>query len=134
MEITSTHAIADTGATSVFLMAGAPAKNIRMATKPIQISLPDGTKIVSTHICDVDIPGLPHKLIGHIVPDMKMASLLGICILCKAGCRIIFYDEKCQVNFKGNTILTEYKDPASNLWMLPIFQGEEGLSTTPRSN
>ena len=60
MQIASTHAVADTGATSVFVMAGAPVKNIRMATKSIQISLPDGTKIVSTHICDVDIPGLPH--------------------------------------------------------------------------
>jgi hypothetical protein len=27
-----------------------------------------------------------------------------------------------------------YKDPASNLWTLPIFQGEEGLWTTPRSD
>jgi hypothetical protein len=122
MQIASTHAVANTGAMSVFVMAGTPAKNICMATKPIQISLPDGKKIVSTHICDVDITGLPHKLIGHIVPDMKTASLLGICILCKAGCKVIFDDEKCQVNFKGNTILTGYKDPASNLWMLPIFQ------------
>jgi hypothetical protein len=65
---------------------------------------------------------------------MKMASLLGIRILCKAGCKVIFDDEKCQVNFKGNTILTGYKDLASNLWSLPIFQGEEGLWTTPKSN
>jgi hypothetical protein len=126
--------VANTGATSVFVMAGAPTKNIHMATKPIQISLPDGKKIVSTHICDVDILGLPHKLIGHIVSDMKMASLLGIRILCKAGCEVIFDDEKCQVNFKGSTILMRYEDPASNLWMLPNFQGEEGLWTTPRSN
>jgi hypothetical protein len=95
MKITSTHVVADTGATSVFVMAGAPANNIRMATKPIHISLPDGKNIVSTHICDVDILGLPHKLIGRIVPDMKMASLLGIRILCKAGCKVIFDDEKC---------------------------------------
>jgi hypothetical protein len=134
VQITLTHVVANTGATSVFVMAGAPAKNIRMATKPIQISLPNGKKIVSTHICDVDIPGLPHKLIGHIVPGMKMASLLGIHILYKTGCKVIFDDEKCRVNFKGNTILTGYKDPTSNLWTLPIFQGEEGLWTTPRSN
>jgi hypothetical protein len=91
-------------------------------------------KVVSTHICDVDIPGLPHKLIGHIVPEMKMASLLGIRILCKAGCKVIFDDEKCRVNYRGNTILMGYEDPASNLWTLPIFQGEGGLQTTPRSD
>jgi hypothetical protein len=93
MQIAPTHAVADTCAMSIFVMAGAPANNIRMATKPIHISLSDGKKIISTHICDVDIPGLPHILIGHIVPEMKMASLLGICILCKAGCKVIF-DEK----------------------------------------
>jgi hypothetical protein len=134
MQIVLTHAVADTGITFVFVMAGTPAKNICMATKPTQISLPDGKKIVSTHICDVDIPGLPHKLIGPIVPDMKMASLLGICILCKAACKVIFDDEKCRVNFKGSTILMGYKDPTSNLWMLPIFQGDKGWWTTPRSD
>jgi hypothetical protein len=134
MQIALPHAVANTGAMSVFVMAGAPAKNICVATKTIQISLPDGKKILSTHICDVDILGLPHKLIGHIVPDMKMASLLGIRILCKAGCEVTFDDEKCRVNFQGNTILMGYKDPASNLWMLPIFQGEEGLWTIPRSD
>ncbi len=131
MQIAPTHAVADTGATSIFLMAGAPADNICMAMKPIHISLPNGKKIVLTHICDVDIPGLPHKLIGHIVPDMKMASLLGIHILCKAGCKVIFDDEKCRVNFKGETILTGYKDPTSNLWTLPILNGQERLWTTP---
>ncbi len=134
MWIAPTHAVADTGAMSIFLMAGAPANNIRAATKPIHISLPDEKTIVSTHICDVDIPGLQHKLIEHIIPEMKMASLLGIRILCKAGCKVIFDDEKCRVNFRGNTILTGYKDPASNLWTLPILHGEGGLWTTPGSD
>jgi hypothetical protein len=95
MQIVPTHAVANTGTTSIFIMAGAPANNICVAMKPIHISLPDGKKIVSTHICDVDIPGLPHKLIGHIFPNMKMVSLLGTCILCKAGCKVNFDDEKC---------------------------------------
>jgi hypothetical protein len=49
MQIAPTHAVADTSATSVFVVAGTPAKNICMATKPIHISLPNGTKITSTH-------------------------------------------------------------------------------------
>ena len=52
---------------------------------------------------------------------MKMASLLGICILCKAGCEVIFDDKSCRVNFKGKTILRGSKDPKSDLWTLPIF-------------
>jgi hypothetical protein len=58
MQIATTHAVADTGTMLVFVMAGTPANNICMAPKPIQISLPSGTTITSTHICDIVIPGL----------------------------------------------------------------------------
>jgi hypothetical protein len=44
MQIALMHAVANTGATSVFVMAGTPAKNIPMVTKPIQISFPDGKR------------------------------------------------------------------------------------------
>jgi hypothetical protein len=63
-----------------------------------------------------------------------MASLLGIRVLCKAGCKVIFEDEKCQVNFKGAIILTGYKDPTSDLWTLPMLNGEKRLWTTPGSD
>jgi hypothetical protein len=77
MQIAPTHAVADTGATSIFVMADAPTDNICMATKPIHITLPNGKKIVSTHICDVDIPGISYKLIGHIVPDPMQSWMQG---------------------------------------------------------
>jgi len=113
-------------------MAGAPANNIRVARNPINISLPDGKRITSTHTCDIVIPGLPQTLVGHIVPEMKMASLLGIRILCKAGCEVVFDNEKCQVTFNGKTILIGSKDPTSDLWMLPIMSHVEQW-TTPAS-
>jgi hypothetical protein len=62
---------------------------------------------------------------GHIMPDMTSASLFGIRVLFKAGCMIVFDDNKCQVIYNGKVILTGYKDPASNLWMLPILPVEE---------
>jgi hypothetical protein len=62
---------------------------------------------------------------GHIMPDMTSASLFGIRVLCKAGCMIVFDDNKCQVINNGKIILTGYKDPASNLWTLPILPVEE---------
>ncbi len=113
--------IADTGATLLFLTKGAPCLNKRRATTPILVTLPDGRKIFSSHTCDVAIPGLPTVLTGHIMPDMTTASLLGIRILCKAGCKVVFDDKNCQVIFEDNVILTGYKDPVSNLWMLPML-------------
>ena len=44
-----THAIVDTGAMAIFIMEGTPVDNKRIATKPLTINLPDGTKIKSTH-------------------------------------------------------------------------------------
>jgi hypothetical protein len=99
---------------------------------PIQINLPNGRRVTFSHICDITIPGLPITLTGHIVPDMTMASLLVIWILCKAGCIVVFDDKTCCVYYKGKLILMGYKDPTSNLWMLPI--GQDKLWTTPASN
>jgi hypothetical protein len=127
------HAIADTGATSIFIMKGTPVKNLRKTNNPITISLPDGSKVTSTHICDIHIPGLPTVLTGHIVPGITMASLIGIRILCKAGCKVVFDDEKCEVFYKNNIILKGYKDPNTDLWTLPIFD-EEVAQTTPESD
>ena len=77
-KIPSTHAVADTGATSVLVMADTRMKNVQIALNPLNINLPDGKIVHSTHICDVEIPGLPHVLEGHIVLALNVASLIGI--------------------------------------------------------
>jgi hypothetical protein len=59
MTIAPSHAIVDTGATGIFVMDRSKVENKRLATKPLIINLPDGTKVKSTHECDITIPGLP---------------------------------------------------------------------------
>jgi hypothetical protein len=86
--ITTTQAIADTGATSIFIMEGADVDNKRIAENPLTINLPDGKKVLSSHVCDINIPGLPTMLTGHIIPSLKVTSLIGIRPLCKAGCKV----------------------------------------------
>jgi hypothetical protein len=120
----NTHAIADTGATSIFVMAGTPMNNIRSAMDPLTINLPNGEIVHSTHTCDISIPGLPTILTGHIVPGLSMASLMGIRVLCKAGCKVIFTDTKCEVKYKNKVILHGIKDPTTDLWTLPITPTE----------
>ena len=118
--IATNQAIADTGATSIFIMEGADVDNKRIATDPLTINLPDGKKVVSTHVCDIKIPGLvPTMLTGHIIPSLKVASQIGIRLLCKAGCKVVFNNEKCEVIFNNKVILTEHKDPSADLWTLP---------------
>jgi len=63
-----------------------------------------------------------------------MTSLLGIRVLCKAGCKVVFTDAMCQVIYKGKIILTGYKDQKSDLWTLPIFQAAEPATPLPVSD
>ena len=81
---------------------------------------PDGTVVRSTHICDYEIPGLPTRLEAHIVSDLTVALLIGIRVLCKAGCVIISTDKMCSVMYDGKVILQGYKDPSTDLWILPV--------------
>ena len=74
----------------------------------------------STHVCDYKIPGLPTLLEGHIVPELTVALLISIRVLCKAGCIVIFTDTMCSVKYGGKFILRGYKDPSTDLWILPI--------------
>ena len=110
--IPNTHGIADTGATTVLVMTDTPMKNVRIAHNPLNhIKLPDGNTVRSTQ-CDVEIPGLPHVLKGHIVPALSVASLIGIRILCKVGCPVVFTDTACYVKYNGNIIIREQNTPA----------------------
>ncbi len=120
LTIATNQAIANTGATSIFIMEGVDADNKRPATVPLTINLPDGKRVQLTHVCDIRIPGLPTVLTGHIVPSLCIASLIGIRPLCKAGCKVIFDNKKCDVVFDRVVILRGFKDPSTNLWTLPI--------------
>ncbi len=127
--IAPNHVVADTGATSIFVMDGVNAVNRHVATKPLTANLPDGRKVKSMHACNIDILGLPVTLTGHIISDLKTASLIGIHPLCKVGCKVIFDNEKCDIMYEGRVILRGYKDPSMDLWTLPITN--EGMWNTP---
>jgi hypothetical protein len=121
-------AIADTGATSIFIMEGTDVANKQVVVRPLTINWPDGQQIKLTHVCNIQIVGLPTILKGHIVPLLNVASLIGIRPLCKAGCIVTFDDMKCDVTYNGTVILRGFKDPSTVLWMLPI---PNKVSNTP---
>jgi hypothetical protein len=132
LTIATNQAIADTGATSIFIMEGADVDNKRPAMSPLTINLPYGKQIRSTHVCNIQIPGLPTMLLGHIVPSLSIASLIGNRPLCQAGCKVIFDDKKCNVVFNGVVILRGYKDLSTDLWTLPIPTTKVCTAPEPR--
>ena len=89
-------AILDSGATGHFLVTGAPAVNVVPAKNPINILLPNGKRIQSTHTCNLDIPWLPaHITEAHIVPGLSHSSLISTQKFCDAGCTVVFDEEEC---------------------------------------
>ena len=77
-QLPTKHAIADSGATQIFVMDGTPVINKRPTTQPLQVALADGCQVMSTHMCDIQIDGLPVTLMGHIIPNLSIALLFGI--------------------------------------------------------
>jgi hypothetical protein len=92
-----------------------PVANKRLAAHPLTVNPPNGRKVQSTHTCDVVVLGLPHPLIGHIVPNLAIALLFGICPLCNVGCIVVFDKYKCNVWYEGKIILTEPQNKSAEL-------------------
>jgi hypothetical protein len=118
--LTTDDAIADSGATHFFVMDGTPVINKQVTMRPLKVSLTASGQVVSTHMCDIHIDGLPFVLMGHIIPDLSIASLFGIRVLTEAGCEVTFTDKECIVHYKSNIILRGKKDAATDLWTLPL--------------
>jgi len=78
LRLDTNDAITDSGATQIFVMDGTPVINKCPTTHPLKVVLADGRIVLSTHMCDINIDGLPAVLTGHIIPDLSIASLIGI--------------------------------------------------------
>ena len=64
--------ILDLGASSNFLVVGAPVTNKQVEVAPISVTLPDGDQVHSAHIGDLDIPQLPKSARDcNIIPDLE---------------------------------------------------------------
>ena len=117
------YAISDSGATGHFIVEGAPVVNKKPAKNPIQIMMPDGKKIQSTHTCNLDIPWLPESMTeaeAHIVPGLSHASLISTRKFCDGGCKVVFDAQECRVYYENKLVLTGDRDASTGLWRLPI--------------
>jgi hypothetical protein len=101
-------------------MEGTNVINKRRTTTPLKVTLADGRQVLSTHMCSIHIDGLPFVLMGHIIPDLSIASLFGIRVLTEAGYNVTFDKHKCTVRYNGKIILRGDKDPSMDLWPLPL--------------
>ncbi len=114
------NTIADSGVMQIFVTEGTPIINKRKMTQPLKVVIVDGRQVMSIHMCNIHIDGLSTVLMGHIIPNLSIASLFGIWALTDAGCKVTFDRERCTVQYNGKIILSGWKDPATDLWALPL--------------
>jgi hypothetical protein len=124
--LTTDNAITDLGDTQIFVMDGTPVVNKRPMTRPLKFLLVDGRQVMSTHLCDIRINGLPVVLTGHIIPDLSIALLFGIRVLTEAGCKVTFTHDECVIRYNNKIILWGEKDPSTDLRTLPL--GSQGMT------
>ena len=135
MSPTNQHewAILDSGASSTFLLSRAPVHNAQVATNPLNIKLPDGTSIQSSHIAELALSQLPQKArFAHIVPGLASHSLVSVLTLCNAGCKVVINDITCKIHYHGTPVIKCSKCTNTGLRMLPLMEeANQAAGTRP---
>jgi hypothetical protein len=90
----------------------------KTTTHPIQITLPNGAIIQSTHTAHLPFPSLPAQALEvHVFPDLKNHALLLIEVFCDAGCIVHFTNSTVQVKLRDKVILEGIRD-LPGLWKI----------------
>jgi hypothetical protein len=115
-------AIADSGCSDNYFTPKAKTKNQKTSHTPVNVTLPDGTTLRSSHSCEMDVPLPKSATTGYIIPGMKNHSLISVTKLCHTGCKVLFSTDECVVIHKGIEVLRGRLHPKNGLWYLPINQ------------
>jgi hypothetical protein len=91
------YTIINSGDTQIFVIKGSNVINKRQKPCPLKVTLAEGHQVMSTHMCDIHIEGLPFVYTSHIIPTLSIALLFGIQVLTEVGCIISFEKHKCVV-------------------------------------
>ena len=128
----------DSGTSSHFLLTEAPVLNKIIAQNPIDIRLPDGSQVQSSHIGELDNPHLPATLrTCHIVPGLASHPLIWVIKLSNAGREITFtkFGTGVEVRYRNRLIWTGKKCTQTGLWMVPLIPAAQATTlpaTLPR--
>jgi hypothetical protein len=126
----------DTGATGHFFKVSTDLDNIMPTSDNtrINVSLPDGTILTSTHTGNLRIPSIPISARqAHVSPHLASHSLLSISQLCAHGCKAIFTDTAVTIALDYTVIVTGTRSTANGgIWTLtPITPSTILISHLP---
>jgi hypothetical protein len=116
-------AILDSGCTSNFLSAAAPCSNKQAAHIPLNVNMPNGTTIQSSHTCNLLLTDLPHQARqAHILPGLVHNYLISVGQLCGNECSVTFTQDHVTVYRNGINAMYGSRDPKSRLWRVDLKQ------------
>jgi hypothetical protein len=119
---TSPPSILDSGTTGNLLAFDAPCVNKQIAVAPMEVKLPDGDFIHSTHTATVNIPSLIIAAReAHIFPIFFQHSLLSIGKLCDNGCEVNFLAHNVAVKLHGDTVLMGQREHDTGIWRVNLI-------------
>ena len=125
----------DTAATGHFITIDHPGELIEH--QPLEVKCANNSIMRSIATKLLYLPHLPTKArIAHVFAEMER-SLLSISILCDAGCKCIFEEEKVTIMKNNNTIIQGKRDDDSTLWCIPTtvqLAPPPGISSNNNNN
>jgi hypothetical protein len=113
---TNDTSILDSGCTINFLSAAAPCSDKQAAYVPLNVNMPNGTTIQSSHTCNLLLTDLPPQARqAHILPELVHNSLVSVAQLCDNGCSVTFTQEQVTVSKNEKCVMYGSRDPKSRL-------------------
>jgi hypothetical protein len=115
-------AIVDSGCTLIVLFINAPCRNKTKYINPLQVRLPNGATMDSTHTESLDIPELSATAaVAHVFPAMANKSLLSVGQLCNEGYSVTFTIDNVTIfNNIGKEILKGNRDLDTGSWRINL--------------
>ena len=110
--------IADSRYNNHYVMLNTPILNKKLATTPIHILHPNGTRMSSTHTCELPLVALSpiaHK--SHVIPSLTSGALFYLGQLCNDGYYVFLDKIKLHIYKDDNIILTGDRDFTTGMWI-----------------
>jgi hypothetical protein len=99
----------------------APLTTKKLTVTPINVTLPDGASIQSTHTCELLLPQLPlASTKAHIIPGLATSSLLSVGQLVDANCSVKFDRTSVEVLHNHKRILEGVRNERNGLWTVDL--------------
>ena len=108
----------------------APCRDIKKATTPISVHLPDKRTMRNTHEGFLNLPQLPPEACKTYLFNDMQSSLVSIGQLCDAGCLATFDKDTVSIKKNNALILQGNRDPATGLWTADLSNQPPAASST----